>query len=441
MTKTLTIIGGGLAGSEAAWQAANAGAKVKLYEMRSPQNLTKAHKTDHLAELVCSNSFRNDDITSAIGLLHQEMRKCNSLIMQMADKHKVPAGSALAVDREAFSLDIQANLNNHPNITIIREEINTLPAEGLTIVASGPLTSDSLTQEIIQVTGKEQLAFFDAIAPIIYKDSIDFNICWMQSRYNKSGPGGSGEDYINCPMTKEQYYNFVEELIKGEKTKFKEWEKDTPYFNGCLPIEVMAERGKDTLRFGPMKPVGLDNPHSSDKAYAVVQLRQDNKLGTLYNMVGFQTKLKYGDQKRIFQTIPGLEGAEFARLGGLHRNTFIQSPKLLDEELRLKNRPNIRFAGQITGVEGYVESAAIGLLAGLFAAAELNNQTLELPPAVTALGSLLRHLTANANPDTFQPMNINFGLFVPLEEKCKKHDKPMLLSNRAMVALENWLRK
>jgi len=437
--KQLNIIGGGLAGSEAAWQAANNGIDVTIYEMRTKDNLTFAHKTDTLAELVCSNSFRNDDVTSAIGLLHEELRILGSLIMEVADSTKLPAGGALAVDREVFAKTIEDRLIAHPRIKVVRKEIESLPEEGLTIVATGPLTSGSLTDSIIKVTGKDQLAFFDAIAPIVYKESIDFSVCWMQSRYDKVGPGGTGQDYINCPMNKEQYYKFIEALIEGDKTEFKEWEKSTPYFNGCLPIEVMAERGVETLRFGPMKPVGLTNPHNPDeKPYAVVQLRQDNKLGTLYNIVGFQTKLKYGDQQRIFKTIPGLENAEFARLGGLHRNTFIKSPELLDEHLRLKSHKHIRFAGQITGVEGYVESCATGLLAGIFAANELNSKTIENVPDVSAIGSLLRHITVNANSSSFQPMNVNYGLFTPLDGKVKKLNRPEAYSARAIAAIKEW---
>ncbi len=437
--RQLNIIGGGLSGCEAAWQAANRGISVTIYEMRRENNLTFAHKTDVLSELVCSNSFRNDDIKSAIGLLHEELRLLESLIMESADATKLPAGGALAVDREAFAKMIQEKILTHPNIKLIRDEVETLPESENFIVASGPLTSGRLTQHIIDITGKEQLAFFDAIAPIIYKDSIDFNICWMQSRYDKSGPGGNGQDYINCPMTREQYYNFIEELTSAEKIEFKEWEKNTPYFNGCLPIEVMAERGKDTLRYGPMKPVGLTNPHNpSEKPYAVVQLRQDNKLGSLYNIVGFQTKLKYGDQQRIFRTIPGLENAEFARLGGLHRNTFIKSPELLDTQLRLKTSPNIRFAGQITGVEGYVESASMGLLAGIFAANEIRGIKTQDIPNTTAIGSLLNHITLNANPESFQPMNANYGLFPSLEGVVKKLDRPSEYSKRAITDIKSW---
>lgn len=434
----LNIIGAGLAGSEAAYQAAIRGIKVNLYEMRDGKRLTDAHKTSSCAELVCSNSFRNDDVNSAIGLLHEELRRLDSLIMKSADSNKVPAGSALAMDRDLFAKEVEDNLIAHPNINLIRQEITKLPEEGNWIIATGPLTSDFLTKEIIKATGEEQLAFFDAIAPIIHTNSIDFTKCWYQSRYSKTGPAGTGKDYINCPMSKEQYYNFIDALLEADKMEFKEWEKNTPYFNGCLPIEVMAERGKETLRFGPMKPVGLDNPHSEDKAYAVVQLRQDNKLGTLYNMVGFQTKLKYPEQKRIFSAIPGLENAEFARLGGLHRNTFIKSPKLLTKSLQLRQMPNIRFAGQITGVEGYVESAAIGMLAGIFAAKELKGEELITPPENSALGSLLSHITTEENVDCFQPMNINYGLFEPLGKKVSKEKRQIFYSNRALKLHADW---
>lgn len=439
----LNIIGGGLAGSEAAWQAANRGIDVTLYEMRNETRKTPAHQTDKLAELVCSNSFRNDDISSAIGLLHEEMRRLNSLIMYAADRTKVPAGSALAMDREHFSQIITESIYNHKNIKVVRDEVKLLEKEGQWIIATGPLTSDELSEQIMKITGEDKLAFFDAIAPIIYKDSIDFDIAWFQSRYDKEGPGGgSGKDYINCPLDKKQYYDFVDQLLAGEKTEFKEWEKNTPYFNGCLPIEVMAERGKDTLRYGPMKPVGLTNPNSSNKPYAVLQLRQDNALGSLYNIVGFQTKLKYGAQKEIFSSIPGLQNAEFARLGGLHRNTFINSPKLLGSKLELKNQPNIKFAGQITGVEGYVESAAIGLLAGLFASYELQDNVIDLPPPHTAIGSLLMHLTSNAEASTFQPMNINFGLIPELDVRIRaKQERGLAISTRALSYLNDWINK
>jgi methylenetetrahydrofolate--tRNA-(uracil-5-)-methyltransferase len=436
----LNIVGGGLAGSEAAWQAANRGVKVNLYEMRSSTRTTPAHNTDKLAELVCSNSFRNDNPTSAIGLLHEEMRSLNSLIMYAADKTRVPAGSALAMDRDHFAELVTQSIEKHPNINIIREEVEYLPTDGKWIFASGPLTSDILSKNIMNITGEDKLAFFDAIAPIIYKDSINFNIAWFQSRYDKEGPGGNGKDYINCPLNKEQYYQFVDKLLEGEKTEFKEWEKDTPYFNGCLPIEVMAERGRDTLRFGPMKPVGLTDPNSGIKPYAVLQLRQDNALGSLYNIVGFQTKLKYKAQKEIFSSIPGLENAEFARLGGLHRNTFINSPKLLGPKLELLQQSNIMFAGQITGVEGYVESAAIGLLAGLFAANDLNNNQIKNPPEKSAIGSLLLHLTSGADSATFQPMNINYGLMPPTEEKIRsKKERGAAISARALISLKQWI--
>ena len=439
--KELNIIGGGLAGSEAAWQAANRGIKVNLYEMRNGQKKTPAHHTDKLAELVCSNSFRNDDISSAIGLLHAEMRKLNSLIIKAADSTKVPAGSALAMDRDLFADMVTKEISNHPNINVIREEINELSEDGLWIVATGPLTSDSLSNRIMDLTGEDKLAFFDAIAPIIYKESIDFDIAWFQSRYDKIGPDGDGKDYINCPMNKEQYYNFIDALLDGDKIEFKEWEKDTPYFNGCLPIEVMAERGRETLRFGPMKPVGLTNPNSPDeKSYAVIQLRQDNALGSLYNIVGFQTKLKYGAQKEVFSMIPGLGNAEFARLGGLHRNTFINSPKLLGSKLELKSQSNVKFAGQITGVEGYVESAAMGLLAGIFSSYEINNIQLTNIPSESAMGSLLSHLTEGADASTFQPMNINFGLVPQLDVRIKsKKERYTALSDRALKALDGWV--
>lgn len=442
MKKEVLIIGGGLAGCEAAWQLGNRRIAVKLYESRKTGRLTDAHKTSGLAELVCSNSFRNDEISSAIGLLHAEMRKLNSLVMQAADHTKVPAGNALAMDRDHFSHFIEEKIQSHPYIEIVPEEISEIPADPTipVIVATGPLTSGKLAANIQKKTGEEYLAFFDAIAPIIHKETINFDIAWYQSRYDKVGPEGDGKDYINCPLTKDQYHNFIQELLKAEKTVFKEWEMNTPYFNACLPIEVMAERGGETLRFGPMKPVGLTSPYMSEKPCAVVQLRQDNKLGTLYNMVGFQTKMKYGEQKRIFNMIPGLENAEFARLGGLHRNSFIQSPKLLDEFLRLKSEPHIKFAGQITGVEGYVESAAIGLLSGIFTANEINGKQLEVPPLETAIGALLAHITKNASIDDFQPMNVNFGLFPEIERiaKSKKIDRKMQHSVRARQAFLTW---
>jgi methylenetetrahydrofolate--tRNA-(uracil-5-)-methyltransferase len=430
------VVGGGLAGSEAAWQLANRGIKVKLYEMRGVKS-TPAHVTTHLAELVCSNSFRSDDINNAVGLLHEEMRRLDSLIMRCADKHKIPAGSALAVDRHAFSQEVEGALIMHPNVTIVREEIINIPKHTPVVLASGPLTSDAISEELRNIMGVEYLAFFDAIAPIVYKDSIDFDIAWMQSRYDK----GDGKDYVNCPLSRIEYERFVDALLAGEKTSFKEWEQNTPYFNGCLPIEVMAERGVDVLRFGPMKPVGLTDPRTGKRAYAVVQLRQDNKLGTLYNMVGFQTKLKYGEQQSIFRTISGLQNAEFARLGGLHRNTFINSPKVLESDLRLKKCNNIRVAGQITGVEGYLESAAIGLLSGIFTAFEIKGLAQPQIPYETAIGSLLNHITLGANADTFQPMNINFGLFPELETKARGDDRKQMLSVRALKALDTALPK
>ncbi|MBI1366557.1 MAG: methylenetetrahydrofolate--tRNA-(uracil(54)-C(5))-methyltransferase (FADH(2)-oxidizing) TrmFO [Alphaproteobacteria bacterium] len=423
--ETIHVIGGGLAGSEAAFQAADAGSHVVLHEMR-PLRRTQAHQTDGLAELVCSNSFRSDDAeANAVGLLHEEMRRANSLILRCADAHKLPAGGALAVDREAFSRAVTKAIEAHPNIEVIREEIVDLPPPSWrnVIIATGPLTSAPLAEAVRMLTGEESLAFFDAIAPIVYKETIDFSVAWMQSRYDKKGPGGDGADYVNCPLDETQYDAFVDALLAGEKTEFRDWEKSTPYFEGCLPIEVMAERGRETLRFGPMKPVGLTDPRTGRRPYAVVQLRQDNALGTLYNMVGFQTKLKYGAQTEVFRMIPGLERAEFARLGGIHRNTFLNSPKLLDEELRLKARPALRFAGQITGVEGYLESAAIGLLAGRFAAAEASGRKLARPPETTALGALLGHLSGHMSDGAgargaFQPMNVNFGLFPEIDQPC-----------------------
>jgi methylenetetrahydrofolate--tRNA-(uracil-5-)-methyltransferase len=441
----LHIIGGGLAGSDATWAAAQAGLDVVLHEMR-PVRGTFAHQSEGLAELVCSNSFRSDDaMNNAVGLLHEEMRRAGSLIMRMADRHKLPAGGALAVDREGFSQGVTAALAEHPRVTIAREEITALPPpdQGPVIVATGPLTSESLSADIARAAGQEHLAFFDAIAPIIHRDSIDFDIAWFQSRYDKKGPGGGDADYINLPMNEEQYRGFVAALIAGEKTDFKEWEKSTPYFEACLPIEVMASRGEETLRFGPMKPVGLQDPRSTSRPHAVVQLRQDNALGTLWNMVGFQTKLRHGEQAKVFRAIPGLEKAEFARLGGLHRNTFINSPRLLDEELRLKSQPHLRFAGQITGVEGYVESAAIGLLAGRFAAAEARGVPMSPPPSTTAFGALLAHITGGADAKTFQPMNVNFGLFPPLSQakKIKGKDRKQAMSERALDDLSAWLEK
>lgn len=443
--KPIHIIGGGLAGSEAAWQIANAGVPVIIHEMR-PVRPTNAHQTDGLAELVCSNSFRSDDAEyNAVGLLHAEMRALDSIIMKCGDEHQVPAGGALAVDRDAFSQAVTAALESHPLISIERDEVAGLPPEEWdnVIIATGPLTSDALAEAIGNLTeGEEQLSFYDAIAPIVYTESIDMSKAWYQSRYDKVGPGGDGKDYINCPLTEQEYYDLMDALLEAEYTEFKEWEK-TSYFEGCLPIEVMAERGRETLRFGPMKPIGLTNPHSDQKPYAVVQLRQDNKLRTLYNIVGFQTKMKYGEQKRIFKMIPGLENAEFARLGGIHRNTFINSPRLLDRQLRLKAMPRLRFAGQVTGVEGYVESASMGLLAGRLAAAERLGKELPLPPETTALGALLGHITIGAESDTFQPMNVNFGLFPPPpvpegKKKIKGKDRKKAYTSRALEDLQSW---
>jgi len=455
------VVGGGLAGSEAAWQIAQRNVPVVLHEMR-PVCSTAVHKTSALAELVCSNSFRSDDREhNAVGLLHAEMRRLGSLVMRAADDHQVPAGGALAVDRDGFAAAVTAALTAHPLIEIRREEIAGLPpAEwDSVIVATGPLTSPALAEAVGTVTGEDALAFFDAIAPIVHRDSIDMSVAWLQSRYDKAGPGGSGADYINCPLTREQYEAFVDALLAGDKVSFHEFETSTPYFDGCLPIEVMAARGRETLRHGPMKPFGLTNPHAPQrKAYAVVQLRQDNKLGTLFNMVGFQTKLRHAEQTRIFRTIPGLERAEFARLGGLHRNTFLNSPKLLDEMLRLRARPQLRFAGQITGCEGYVESAAIGLLAGRFAAAEQLGEWLAPPPPTTAHGALLAHITGghvetiDAGPRSYQPMNVNFGLFPPLAQAPTRRSdgtrlrgpektlaKKQALSARALNDLEQWI--
>ena len=436
MTERVTIIGGGLAGSEAAWQLAQAGVPVRLFEMRGGGDMTPAHQTDQLAELVCSNSFRSDNAASnAVGLLHAEMRALGSLILREADVHRVPAGSALAVDREGFAAGVTAALSVHPLIELVRQRVDSLPGSGATIVATGPLTAERLAGSIAELTGSEHLAFFDAIAPIVHRDSIDFSVAWFQSRWNK----GDGKDYINCPLDKAQYLAFHEGLLAGEKSEFKEWERDTPYFDGCMPIEVMAERGVDTLRHGPMKPVGLDDPRTGRWPYAVVQLRQDNRQGTLWNIVGFQTKLKHGEQVRLFRTIPGLEKAEFARLGGLHRNAFIRAPELLDATLRLKNAPHIRFAGQITGCEGYVESAAIGLLAGRFLAAELRGEPLSVPPPETALGALLGHITGNAEAETYQPMNVNFGLFPPVSDRMRKADRKLAYTSRARDALAAWM--
>jgi methylenetetrahydrofolate--tRNA-(uracil-5-)-methyltransferase len=454
------IIGGGLAGCEAAWQIAARGVRVILHEMR-PLRATAAHKSESLAELVCSNSLRSDDHEhNAVGLLHEEMRRLNSLIMCAADANQVPAGGALAVDRDGFAAAVTKAIGANPLIEVRREEIAGLPPDDWdsVIVATGPLTSPALAEVISTLTGEDALAFFDAIAPIIHRDSIDMSVAWFQSRYDKAGPGGSGVDYINCPLTREQYEAFVDALLAGDKTAFHEWE-GTPYFDGCLPIEVMAERGRETLRHGPMKPFGLTNPHpGTSKAYAVVQLRQDNKLATLFNMVGFQTKLKHGEQTRIFRSIPGLERAEFARLGGLHRNTFLNAPKLLDATLRLKAMPRLRFAGQITGCEGYVESAAVGLMAGRFAAAERLDETLAPPPSTTAHGALLNHITGghietiDAGPRSYQPMNVNFGLFPPFERAlppdengkrlrgpAKALARKRALTHRALDDLERWI--
>src|SRR3954447_20271963 len=429
MTFDIHIVGGGLAGSEAAWQLAEAGLRVRLSEMRGGGDMTPAHETDRLAEMVCSNSFRSDDAEhNAVGLLHQEMRALGSQVMRAADVHRVPAGSALAVDREGFAAEVTRAIEQHRNITVVRERIDELP-DHPTIVATGPLTGSKLAQAIAAKTGEGALAFFDAIAPIVHRDSIDMSVAWMAARWDKGG-----KDYINCPLDKPQYEDFVAALVAGEKMPFHDWEKETPYFEGCMPIEVMAERGPETLRFGPMKPVGLDNPRTGRWPYAVVQLRQDYALGTLWNMVGFQTKLKHGEQVRIFRTIPGLENAEFARLGGLHRNTFINSPQLLDSTLRLRNAPHIRFAGQITGCEGYVESAAIGLLARRVAAAQLKGETPAPPPLSTALGALLGHITGGADSASYQPMNVNFGLFPPVAGKAKKADRKKLYTDRAKAA-------
>ena len=457
-TPPVHIIGAGLAGSEAAWQCVSRGVPVILHEMR-PHRMTDAHESGNFAELVCSNSFRSDDKHgNAVGVLHEEMRKSNSLIMGMGDMTKLPAGGALAVDRDHFSEAVSLILREHPLVTIEYGEVKGLPPRewGNTIIATGPLTAPSLAQAILAETGEDSLAFFDAIAPIIYKDSIDFDIAWMQSRYDKKGPGGDGADYVNCPLDKEQYERFIEALVTSDQTEFKDFEKDTPYFESCLPIEVMAERGAETLRWGPMKPVGLTNPHNPTvKAHAIVQLRQDNALGTLYNMVGFQTKMKYGAQAEIFKTIPGLENAVFARLGGIHRNTFINSPKLLNKQLQLSSRPDLRFAGQIMGVEGYVESAALGLITGRMAAAQAMGKTLPMPPKTTALGALVEHVTGGfmSGPKAkFQPMNVNFGLFPPIEGeivypklngkrrrgKDKTRYRKGLLAKRALKDIEGW---
>jgi len=439
------IVGGGLAGSEAAWQATRAGVPVVLHEMRSVRG-TEAHVTDTLAELVCSNSFRSDDAeNNAVGLLHEEMRRCGSLILRAADAHKLPAGGALAVDRHGFAAAVQQALEAEPLVEIRREEVTGIPPADWdsVIIATGPLTAPGLAAAIRQLTGQDSLAFFDAIAPIVYRETIDLEKAWFQSRYDKRGPGGGDADYINCPLDQAQYLAFLEALLAAEKTEFKEWEASTPYFEGCLPIEVMAGRGVDTLRYGPMKPVGLTDPRTGRRPYAVIQLRQDNALGTLYNIVGFQTKLKHAEQKRVFRMIPGLEEAEFARLGGLHRNTFLNSPVLLDAGLRLRVMKRLRFAGQITGVEGYVESAAIGLLAGRFAAAERLGLAAAAPPPTTALGALLAHITTGADAKTFQPMNVNFGLFPPLPEgaitRANRGERKPLVARRALADLATWL--
>ena len=453
------VIGAGLAGSEAAWQVAEAGLDVVLHEMR-PLRMTAAHQTGGFAELVCSNSFRSDDWTAnAVGLLHAEMRACGSLVMAAADRHQVPAGGALAVDREGFSAEVTALLRAHPRVRVEGGEVQGLPpaAWDSVVVATGPLTSEALSAALLQLTGEGALAFFDAIAPIVYADSVDMGVAWRQSRYDKEGPGGDRAAYINCPMDRVQYDRFVRALLDGPRGEWKDWERDTPYFDGCLPIEVMAERGPQTLRFGPMKPVGLTNPHARERPYAVVQLRQDNALGTLYNMVGFQTKLKHSAQVEVFRAIPGLEQARFARLGGLHRNTFLNSPRLLDGQLRLRAAPRLRFAGQITGVEGYVESAATGLVAGRFAAAERRGQPAQPPPPETALGALLAHVTGGhlaegeGRARSFQPMNINYGLLPPIAEGPRRdaegrrlppvergRAKKRAMSERALAALEGW---
>jgi methylenetetrahydrofolate--tRNA-(uracil-5-)-methyltransferase len=471
--KPVHVVGGGMAGSEAAWALANAGVPVVLHEMR-PIVKTDAHHTEKFAELVCSNSFRSDDWRgNAVGLLHEEMRRLGSLVMTSAIPAQVPAGSALAVDRDVFSDAVTTALTAHPLISVSREEVRSLDAllssaarggsvtseandEGgrdSVIFATGPLTSPALADSIRTLTGEDSLAFFDAIAPIVHADSINFDIAWKQSRYDKEGPGGDKAAYVNCPMDKEQYEAFIAALNAGAKTEFKEWEKNTPYFEGCLPIEVMAERGPETLRFGPMKPVGLMDARAGKRPYAVVQLRQDNKLGTLFNIVGFQTKLKYGAQEDIFRMIPGLENARFARLGGIHRNTFLNSPRLLDSTLRLKAEPRLRFAGQVTGVEGYVESAAMGMLAGRFAAAERLGRAIEPPPHTSAFGALLAHVTGGHITDgksSFQPMNVNFGLFPPIEapthgpdgKKLKGEErgraKKLAMAERALGDLAVW---
>ena len=446
--KAVHVVGGGLAGSEAAFQLATRGVPVVLHEMR-PVRMTDAHQTEGLAELVCSNSFRSDDAESnAVGVLHEEMRIMGSVIMTAADRHKVPAGGALAVDRDGFSACVQQILSDHPLITLERGEVTEIPEDwGQTIISTGPLTAPALADMVRALGGEDDLAFFDAIAPIVHFDSIDMDVAWFQSRYDKSTDDGDGKDYINCPMDKPQYDAFIDALLTGEKMSFREWEENTPYFEGCMPIEIMASRGHETLRFGPMKPVGLTNAHDGSRPHAVIQLRQDNALGTLYNMVGFQTKLKYAEQVRVFQTIPGLESAQFARLGGLHRNTFINSPRLLDEQLRMKARPGLRFAGQITGVEGYIESAAIGLMAGIMTASEVTSVAWTPPPVDTAHGALLAHITGGADADTFQPMNVNFGLFPPIDlvttpngkkRKLRGRERKMAYAARALESFAGW---
>ena len=446
--KAVHVVGGGLAGSEAAFQLATRGVPVVLHEMR-PVRMTDAHQTEGLAELVCSNSFRSDDAESnAVGVLHEEMRIMGSVIMTAADRHKVPAGGALAVDRDGFSACVQQILSDHPLITLERGEVTEIPEDwGQTIISTGPLTAPALADMVRALGGEDDLAFFDAIAPIVHFDSIDMDVAWFQSRYDKSTDDGDGKDYINCPMDKPQYDAFIDALLTGEKMSFREWEENTPYFEGCMPIEIMASRGHETLRFGPMKPVGLTNAHDGSRPHAVIQLRQDNALGTLYNMVGFQTKLKYAEQVRVFQTIPGLESAQFARLGGLHRNTFINSPRLLDEQLRMTARPGLRFAGQITGVEGYIESAAIGLMAGIMTASEVTSAAWTPPPVDTAHGALLAHITGGADADTFQPMNVNFGLFPPMDlvttpngkkRKLRGRERKMAYAARALESFTGW---
>ena len=446
--KAVHVVGGGLAGSEAAFQLATRGVPVVLHEMR-PLRMTDAHQTEGLAELVCSNSFRSDDAESnAVGVLHEEMRIMGSVIMTAADRHKVPAGGALAVDRDGFSACVQQILSDHPLITLERGEVTEIPEDwGQTIISTGPLTAPALADMVRALGGEDDLAFFDAIAPIVHFDSIDMDVAWFQSRYDKSTDDGDGKDYINCPMDKPQYDAFIDALLTGEKMSFREWEENTPYFEGCMPIEIMASRGHETLRFGPMKPVGLTNAHDGSRPHAVIQLRQDNALGTLYNMVGFQTKLKYAEQVRVFQTIPGLESAQFARLGGLHRNTFINSPRLLDEQLRMTARPGLRFAGQITGVEGYIESAAIGLMAGIMTASEVTSAAWTPPPVDTAHGALLAHITGGADADTFQPMNVNFGLFPPMDlvttpngkkRKLRGRERKMAYAARALESFAGW---